>query len=132
MKSASSKVLFRPNSVLNQTPTSVSLITTIKISTAIFRIMAPANDSGTFPWIIREVWEVQVNLVRKPLQIRLRRADLTFSAKRACHVTIGSRRELKTYAVMKKAEDILMIHKEESLVRRSFSFPVADVRTGGN
>ena len=55
-----------------------------------------------------------------------------FSAKRACHVTIGSRRELKTYAVKKKAEDILMIHKEESLVRRSYSFPVADVRTGGN
>jgi len=55
-----------------------------------------------------------------------------FSAKRACHVTIGSRRELKTYAVMKKAEDILMIHKEESLARRPFSFPVADVRTGGN
>ena len=55
-----------------------------------------------------------------------------FSAKRACHVTIGSRRELKTYAVMKKAEDILMIHKEESLVRRFFYFPVADVRTGGN
>ena len=81
MKLASSKVLFRPNSVLNQTPTSVSLITTIsiviKISTAIFRIMAPANDSGTFPGIIRESWEVQVNLVRKPLQIRLRRADLT-------------------------------------------------------
>ena len=55
-----------------------------------------------------------------------------FSAKRACHVTISSRRELKTYAVMKKAEDILMIHKEESLVRRFFSFPGADVRTGGN
>ena len=81
MKSASSKVLFRPNSVLNQTPASVSLITTlsivIKISTAIFRIMAPANDSGTLPGIIREVREVQVNLVRKPLRIRLRRADLT-------------------------------------------------------
>ena len=81
MKLASSKVLFRRNSVLNQTQTSVSLITTIsiviKISTAIFRIMAPANDSGTFPGIIRESWEVQVNLVRKPLQIRLRRADLT-------------------------------------------------------
>ena len=45
-----------------------------------------------------------------------------FSAKRACHVTIGSRRELKIYAVMKKAENILMIHKEESLVRRSFLF----------
>ena len=55
-----------------------------------------------------------------------------FSANRTYHVTIGSRRELKTYAVMKKAEDILMIHKEESLVRRSLSFPVADVRTGGN
>ena len=77
MMSASSKVLFHPNSVLNQTSTSVSLITTIKISTAIFRIMAPANDSGTFPGIIRELWEVQVNLVRKPLRIRLRRADLT-------------------------------------------------------
>ena len=77
MMSASSKVLFRRNSVLNQTPTSVSLITTIKISTAIFRIMAPANDSGTLPWIIREVWEVQVNLVRKPLRIRLRRAGST-------------------------------------------------------
>ena len=77
MKSASSKVLFRPNSVLNQTPTSVSLITTIKISTAIFRIMAPANDSGTLPGIIREVWEDQVNLVSKTLQIRLRRAELT-------------------------------------------------------
>ena len=77
MKSASSKVLFRPNSVLNPTSTSVSLITTIKISTAIFRIMAPANDSGTLSGIIREVWEVQDDLVRKPLQIRLRRADLT-------------------------------------------------------
>ena len=81
MKSASSKVLFRPKSVLNQTSASVSLITTIsiviKISTAIFRIMAPANDSGTLPGIIREVWEVQVEIVRKPLQIRLRRADLT-------------------------------------------------------
>ena len=77
MMSASSKVLFRPNSVLNQTSTSASLITTIKISTAIFRTMALANDSGTLPWIIREVWEVQVNLVRKPLRIRLRRADLT-------------------------------------------------------
>ena len=72
---------FRPNSVLNQTSTSLSLITTvsivIKISTAILRFMAPANDSGTLPWIIREVWEVQVNLVREPLRIRLRRADLT-------------------------------------------------------
>ena len=81
MKLASSKVLFRPNSVLNQTPTSVSLITTIsiviKISTAILRFMAPANDSGTFPGIIREVWEVQVNLVGNPLRIRLRRADST-------------------------------------------------------
>ena len=75
LMSASSKVLFRRNSVLNQTPTSVSLIT-IKIITAIFRFMAPAN-SGTFPWIIREMWEVQFYLVRKPLQIRLRRADLT-------------------------------------------------------
>ena len=81
MKLASSKVLFRPNSVLNQTPTSVSLITTIsiviKISTAILRFMAPANDSGTFPGIIRESWEVQVNLVGNPLRIRLRRADST-------------------------------------------------------
>ena len=81
MKSASSKVLFRPNSVLNQTPTSVSLITTIsiviKISTAILRFMAPANYSGTFPGIIRESWEVQVNLVSKTLRIRLRRAELT-------------------------------------------------------
>ena len=81
MMSASSKVLFRPNSVLNQTPTSVSLITTIsiviKISTAILRFMAPANDSGTFPGIIRESWEVQVNLVSKTLRIRLRRAELT-------------------------------------------------------
>jgi hypothetical protein len=75
MKPASSKVLFRPKSVLNQTPTSVSLIT-IKIITAIFRFMAPVN-SGTFPRIIREMWEVQFYLVRKPLQIRLRRADLT-------------------------------------------------------
>ena len=55
-----------------------------------------------------------------------------FSAKRACHVTIGSRRELKTYAAMKKAEGIMMIHKEEILVRRPFSFPVPDLRTGGN
>ena len=81
MKSASSKVLFRPKSVLNQTSASVSLITTIsiviKISTAIFRIMAPASDSGTLPGIIREVWGVQVNLVSKTLQIRLRRAELT-------------------------------------------------------
>ena len=81
MKLASSKVLFRPNSVLNQTSTSLSLITTvsivIKISTAILRFMAPANDSGTFPGIIREVWEVQVNLVGNPLRIRLRRADST-------------------------------------------------------
>jgi len=75
MMSASSKVLFRRNSVLNQTPTSVSLIT-IKIITAIFRFMAPVN-SGTFPGIIREMWEVQFYLVRKPLRIRLRRADLT-------------------------------------------------------
>ena len=74
MMSASSKALFRPNSVLNQTPTSVSLIT-IKISTAIFRLWRPL--SGTLPGIIREVWEVQVNLVRQPLRIRLRRADLT-------------------------------------------------------
>ena len=81
MKLASSKVLFRPNSVLNQTSTSVSLITTIsiviKISTAILRFMAPANYSGTFPGIIRESWEVQVNLVSKTLRIRLRRAELT-------------------------------------------------------
>ena len=76
MMSASSKVLFRPNSVLNQTPTSVSLIT-IKISTAIVRFMAPAKDSGAFPGIIREMWAVQVYLVRGPLQIRLRRANLT-------------------------------------------------------
>ena len=75
MKPASSKVLFRPKSVLNQTPTSVSLIT-IKIITAIFSFMAPVN-SGTFPRIIREMREVQFYLVRKPLQIRLRRADLT-------------------------------------------------------
>ena len=83
MKSASSKVLFRPKSVLNQTSASVSLITTvsivIKISTAIFRIMAPASDSGTFLGIIRELWEVQVDLVRKSLRIRLRRADATSS-----------------------------------------------------
>ena len=81
MKLASSKVLFRRNSVLNQTQTSVSLITTIsiviKISTAILRFMAPANYSGTFPGIIRESWEVQVNLVSKTLRIRLRRAELT-------------------------------------------------------
>ena len=81
MKSASSKVLFRSKSVLNQTSASVSLITSvsivIKISTAIFRIMAPASDSGTFPGIIRGLWEVQVDLVRNSLQIRLRRADLT-------------------------------------------------------
>ena len=81
MKSASSKVLFRPTSVLNQTSASVSLITTvsivIKISTAIFRIMAPASDSGTFPGIIRGLWGVQVYLVKNSLQIRLRRADLT-------------------------------------------------------
>ena len=81
MKLASSKVLFRRNSVLNQTQTSVSLITTISIviktSTAILRFMVPANCSGTFPGIIRESWEVQVNLVSKTLRIRLRRAELT-------------------------------------------------------
>ena len=79
MQPASSKVLLRPKSALNPTSPSVSSgsNTTLKTNTAIFRFMALANDSGTFPRIIRELWEVQVYLVRKPLRIRLRRVDLT-------------------------------------------------------
>ena len=85
----------------------------------------PGNCSG------RVVSDYCEEIISKASKVMLEVLS-AFSAKRACHVTIGSQRELKTYAVMKKAEDILMIHKEESLVRRHFSFPVADVRTGGN
>jgi hypothetical protein len=85
----------------------------------------PGNCSGR---VVSDYCEERISKASKMMLEVLS----AFSAKRACHVTTGSRRELKTYAVMKKAEDILMIHKEESLVRRFFSFPVADVRTGGN
>ena len=43
--------------------------------------MAPANDSGTFPWIIREMWGVQVYLVRGRPRIRVRAANLTIKGR---------------------------------------------------
>ena len=85
----------------------------------------PGNCSGR---VVSDYCEERISKASKVMLEVLS----AFSAKRACHVTIGSRRELKTYAVMKKAENTSMIHKEESLVRRPFSFSVADVRTGGN
>lgn len=42
--------------------------------------MAPAKDNGAFPGIIREMREVRAYLVRGPLRIRLRRANLTITA----------------------------------------------------
>ena len=73
----------------------------------------PGNCSGR---LVSDDCEERIAKVSK----RIMEVLSAFSEKRACHVTIGSRRELKTYAVMKKAEDILMIHKEELLVRRFF------------
>ena len=50
------------------------------MSTAIVGLMAPAKVSGTFPWIIRGSWEVQVYLVREPPRIGLKGVYFTRSA----------------------------------------------------
>ena len=74
------KVQLHRKSVLNPTSPSASLITPIKMSTAIVGLMAPAKVSGTFPWIIRGSWEVQVYLVREPPRIGLKGVYFTRSA----------------------------------------------------
>ena len=89
MLPASIKVQLHRKSVLNPTSRSASLITPIKMSTAIVGLMAPAKVSGTFPWIIRGSWEVQVYLVREPLRIGLKGVYFTRSAARGWG-TVGS------------------------------------------